>query len=153
MGSDLDPDLVGFMEQVDMVNVGLLAVLDRAIEERISLVVEGVHVVPGMLAAKGAQERMDEIQLLSMVVAVGDAKLHRSHFLVREQETSGRRAIARYLRQFEEIRNVQGFILERADAEGTLVVDNVNIDDTVGMVVDALYDVIEQGEEAAHADR
>ena len=153
LGSDLDPDLVGFMEQVDMVNVGLLAVLDRAIEERISLVVEGVHVVPGMLAAKGAQERMDEIQLLSMVVAVGDAKLHRSHFLVREQETSGRRAIARYLRQFEEIRKVQGFILERADAEGTLVVDNVNIDDTVGMVVDALYDVIEQGEEAAHADR
>jgi 2-phosphoglycerate kinase len=148
LGAEVDPHLVGFMEQVDMVNVGLLAVLDRAIEERSSMVVEGVHVVPGMLAAAGAKERMGEIQLLSMVVAVRDAKLHRSHFLVREQETSGRRAIARYLQQFEEIRKVQDFILERAVAEGTLVVDNVSIDDTVGMVVDALYDVIEQGEEA-----
>lgn len=148
LGAELDADLVGFMEQVDMVNVGLLAVLDRAIEERLSMVVEGVHVVPGMLAAAGARERVGEIQLLSLVVAVRDSKLHRSHFLVREQETSGRRAIARYLRQFEEIRKVQDFILERAAAEGTLVVDNESIDDTVGMVVDALYDVIEQGEEA-----
>jgi 2-phosphoglycerate kinase len=152
LGAELDADLVGFMEQVDMVNVGLLAVLDRAIEERISMVVEGVHVVPGMLVAAGARERAGEIQLLSMVVAVRDAKLHRGHFLVREQETSGRRAIARYLRQFEEIRKVQDFILDRATAEGTLVVDNVNIDDTVGLVVDALYDVIGQGEEGTSGD-
>jgi 2-phosphoglycerate kinase len=151
LGSGLDPQVVGFMEQVDMVNVGLLAVLDRAIEERISLIVEGVHVVPGMLAAEGAKERMSEILLLPMVVAVTDPKLHRSHFLVREQETSGRRAIARYLKQFEEIRKVQDFILERARAEGTLVVDNVHIDDTVGLVVDALYDVIERSEVGVEA--
>jgi 2-phosphoglycerate kinase len=151
VGTDLDPNLVGFMEQADAVNVGLLAVLDRAIEERLSLVVEGVHVVPGMLAATGAKERVDEIQLLSMVVSVSDPRLHRSHFMVREQETSGRRAIARYLRQFDEIRRIQAFILERAAAEGTLVVDNVNIDDTVGLVVDALHDVIEQSEGAGDA--
>ena len=48
----------------------------------------------------------------------------------------------------DEIRAIQDFILERARAEGTLVVDNVSIDDTVGVVVDALYDVIERSEEA-----
>jgi 2-phosphoglycerate kinase len=149
-GVDLDPQVIGFMEQVDMVNVGLLAVLNRAIEERTSLVLEGVHVVPGMLAATGAKERMSEVVLLSMVIAVNDPKLHRSHFLVREQETSGRRAFARYLREFEGIRKVQDFILERAREEGTLVVDNVSIDDTVGMVVDALYDVIEERVEAGN---
>lgn len=146
LGSGFDPHVVGFMEQVDVVNVGILAILDRAIEERLSLVVEGVHIVPGMLASTGARERMAEVLLLSMVVAVSDAKLHRSHFMVREQETSGRRAIARYLKGFDEIRRIQQFILERAEAEGTLVVDNVNIDDTVGIVVDALYDVIEKSE-------
>ena len=92
--------------------------LDRAIEERTSLVVEGVHMVPGMLASAGAEERMAEVLLLPMVVAVSDAELHRSHFLVREQETSGRRAIARYLRGFDEIRKIQDFILERADGRG-----------------------------------
>jgi 2-phosphoglycerate kinase len=146
LGSDFAPLLAGFMEQVDVVNVGLLAILNRAAQERNSMVVEGVHIVPGMLAAMGAQERMSDVLLLSLVVAVSDPGLHRSHFLVRERETSGRRAIVRYLKGFEDIRRIQDFILERARADGTLVVDNVNIDDTVGMVVDALYQVIEKDE-------
>jgi 2-phosphoglycerate kinase len=147
LGPEFDTHVVGFMEQVDVVNVGVLAILDRAIEERTSIVVEGVHMVPGMFASTGAKERMSEVLLLQMVVAVNDAALHRSHFLVREQETSGRRAIARYLERFDEIREIQDFILKRARAEGTFVVDNVNIDNTVGMVVDALYDVIEESED------
>lgn len=148
LGSGLNPHVVGFMEQVDVVNVGVLAIVERAIEEHTSLIVEGVHMVPGMLAWAGAKERMKEVLLLQMVVAVSDPALHRSHFLVREQETAGRRAIARYLKGFAEIRAIQDFILERARADGTAVVDNVNIDDTVGMVVDALYDVIERSEES-----
>lgn len=151
LGTDFDSPVVGFMEQVDMVNVGVLALLDRAIKERTSLIVEGVHMVPGMLACRGARERMAEVVLLEMVVAVADARLHRSHFLVREQETSGRRAIARYLKNFEEIRRIQDFILDRAQAEGTLVVNNLNIDDTVDMVVDALYEVIESSEVSGDA--
>ncbi len=151
LGSGYDAHVVGFMEQVDMVNVGVLAILDRAIEERVSMVVEGVHMVPGMLASAGAKGRMSEVLLLQMVVAVTDADLHRSHFMVREQETSGRRAIARYLQGFDEIRKIQDFILERARAEGTFVVDNVNIDHTVGTVVDALYDAIEKNEGSSGA--
>jgi 2-phosphoglycerate kinase len=148
LGAAFDSHVVGFMEQVDMVNVGVLALLHRAIEEHTSLIVEGVHMVPGMLASAGAKERISEVLLLQLVVAVRDEALHRSHFMVREQETSGRRAIARYLKYFDEIRKIQDFILERAHVEGTLVVDNLNIDDTVGMIVNALYDVIETGEEA-----
>jgi 2-phosphoglycerate kinase len=148
LGTGLDPHVVGFMEQVDVVNVGVLAIVARAIEEHTSLIVEGVHMVPGMFAWAGAKERTKEVLLLQMVVAVSDPALHRSHFMVREQETSGRRAIARYLKGFDEIREIQEFILERARAEGTLVVDNVNIDQTVGLVVDALYDVIERSEES-----
>ncbi len=152
LGVDVDSHLVGFMEQVEMVNVGVLAILDRAIEERTSLIVEGVHMVPGMLAYTGAKERTSEALLLSMVVAVEDVDLHRSHFMVREQATSGRRAIARYLRGFEEIRKIQDFILERARSEGTAVVNNMNIDDTLGMVVDAVYDAMEESEGWGVAD-
>jgi 2-phosphoglycerate kinase len=77
-------------------------------------------------------------------VAVRDIDLHRSHFLVRERETAGRRVLARYLKGFAEIRRIQGFILDRAESEGTLVVDNVGIDDAVGTVVEALYELIER---------
>jgi len=146
VGGELDHHMLGFMEQVEMVNVGVLAIIDRAVQEHNSLVVEGVHMVPGMLASMGAKERASDVFVLPLVVSVRDEELHRSHFLVREQETAGKRAVARYLKSFPEIRRIQDFILEQADREGTLVVDNVNIDDTVGMVVDALYDVIEERE-------
>ena len=148
LGEGLDSHLVGFMEQVEMINVGVGAVLDRAVKERTGMLIEGVHIVPGMLGnAANLDKPTDQALILPMVVAVKDRELHQSHFLVREQETSGRRAVERYLEGFEEIRKIQDFILERADAEGTLVVDNVSIDDTVGTVVDALYDLIERTEE------
>ncbi len=147
LGTAFDSHVVGFMEQVDVVNVGVLALLERAIEERTSLIVEGVHMVPGMLASAGARERIKDLVLLQLVLTVDDEALHRSHFLVREQETSGRRAIARYLSNFDEIRKIQGFIVERARAQGTVVVDNVSIDDTLSLVVDALYEVIDATEE------
>ncbi len=144
LGPDLDAVLLGFTEQAEMVSVGVRAIIDRAIKERTSLVVEGVHMVPGMLEMGMAREGLADALLLPLVVSVRDEALHRSHFMVREQQTSGRRVLARYLQGFAEIRRIQDFILERAETEGTLVVDNVNIDDTVGMVVDALYGVFEQ---------
>lgn len=146
VGPGLDAGVLGFMEQVEMVNVGILAIIDRAIKEHTSLVVEGVHIVPGMMALGAAGGLKSGVLFLPLIVSVRDAELHRSHFLVREQQTSGRRALERYLQGFADIRKIQDFILERAETEGALVVDNVNIDDTVGMVVDALYGVIEQAE-------
>ena len=149
VGPGLDAGVLGFMEQVEMVSVGVRAIIDRAIQERTSLVVEGVHVVPGMLGLGKAQERMSDVLLLSLVVSVQDAELHRSHFMVRERQTSGKRVLARYLHGFGAIRKIQDFFLERAATEGTLVVENVSIDDAVGTVVDALYGIIEQSEAQA----
>jgi 2-phosphoglycerate kinase len=147
LGGGLNSHVVGFMEQVEMVNVGVQAVLDRAIKERTSMVIEGVHMVPGMLAGPKERDLTEDALILPMVIAVRDPDLHRSHFLVREQETAGRRVLARYLGGFQDIRRIQEFILECAESEGTLVVDNVGIDDAVGTVVEALYDLIEECEE------
>jgi 2-phosphoglycerate kinase len=140
---NLDRQLIGFVEQVEMVSVGVAAVVERAVSEGTAMVVEGVHVVPGLFPATTAQ--WERALLLPMVVAVRDAELHRSHFFVRERETDGRRPFERYLRNFADIRRIQDFILARANEEGTLVIDNVNIDDTVGVVVDALYRLMDEG--------
>lgn len=145
VGRNLDPHLVAFVEQVEMVSVGVQAIIDRAINEGTSLVVEGVHLVPGFLDSLNSDQALH----LHLTVAVSDADLHMSHFLVRERETDGRRPFTRYVEHFEEIRRIQDFILERAEAEGTIVVDNVNIDDAVGTAVDALYTMIEEEEQAS----
>ena len=144
VGKNLDPHLVAFVEQVEMVSVGVKAVIDRALEEGTSLVVEGVHLVPGFLDTG----TWDRAIVLPVTVAVTDTELHMSHFLVRERETDGRRPFTRYVEHFEEIRRIQEFILSRARAEHTLVVDNVNIDDAVAITVDALYVAIDKAEVA-----
>jgi 2-phosphoglycerate kinase len=140
LADHLDPQVVGFAEQAQMVTTGVSALIERAISEGNSMVLEGVHLVPGYLTPV----RPDEALVLPMVVMVRDEELHRSHFLVRDRETNGRRPVRRYLQNFQQIRGIQEFILGRAEAEGTLVVENVGIDDTMGEVVDALYRLIER---------
>jgi 2-phosphoglycerate kinase len=46
---EVDPLLHGFLEQTRHVLVGVQALVDRSLEEGWSLVLEGVHLVPGML--------------------------------------------------------------------------------------------------------
>src|SRR5665647_1439861 len=103
VGSNLNPNLVGFVEQVEMVTVGVSALVERAVTEGTSLVVEGVHVVPGYLPLTGGEQAI----VLPLVVGVRDAELHRSHFLVREWKTDGQRPVQRYLANFDEIRRIQ----------------------------------------------
>ena len=141
LSPEQDPHVLGFVEQVEMVNVGITAVVERAVREGMGMVVEGVHVVPGFTAVALEGPAL----ILPMVVAVQDEELHRSHFLIREQQTDGRRPFQRYVANFEVIRRIQDYILDRAEAEGTMVIENLNIDLAVTQVVDSLYALIEGG--------
>ncbi len=49
-----DPMLAGFLDQTRNVLVGVRASIDRALEEGWSMVLEGVHLVPGMLSLEYA---------------------------------------------------------------------------------------------------
>jgi 2-phosphoglycerate kinase len=138
VGKSLDPHILGFVEQIEAVNVGVTAIVQRAATEKTGMVLEGVHLVPGFMEPEGWEDAL----VLPMIVVVRDEELHRAHFLVRDRETDGTRPHQRYLDNFAEIRKIQDFILSRAEEEGTLIIDNLNIDDTVGVVVDHLYERI-----------
>lgn len=137
-----EPQVLGFIEQVRMVNVGVEAMVERAVKEGLRMVVEGVHLVPGFMPAPPGGSTL----MLQLVVAVRDEGLHRSHFMVRERETDGRRPFRRYVRHFREIRRIQDFILDMAEEQGTLVVENTDIDTAVTDVVDALYAMLDAAE-------
>lgn len=134
-----DRQLLGFVEQVRMVNVGVEAMVGRAVKEGLRMIVEGVHLVPGFMPASPGGSTL----MLQLVVAVSDEGLHRSHFVVRERETDGRRPFRRYVRHFRKIRRIQDYILELAVDQGTLVVENRDIDQAVNDVVDALYSLLD----------
>jgi 2-phosphoglycerate kinase len=126
-----DPVLLGFLDQTRNVLVGVEASIERALAEGWSMVLEGVHLVPGMLKVQSA-----DALVVQVVLNVSDEELHRSHFWVRESATTGLRPLDKYLEGMPEIRSIQEAILERARRCDVPVIENVSLDDAIGEVLD-----------------
>ena len=123
--------LDGFMEQTREVLVGVRAAIDRALEEGWSMVLEGVHLVPGMLS-----KEIEGAMVVECVLAIDDAEAHASHFWIRDTDSEGVRAYEKYLDAFEDIRLIQTYILGRARKHGVRVIENGNIEDAIGEVME-----------------
>jgi 2-phosphoglycerate kinase len=126
-----DAAILGFLDQTRNVLVGVDAALERAATERWSIVLEGVHLVPGMVDVSypGAF-------VVQCVVAIEDENLHRSHFWVRDQATEGLRPLEKYLDSLPQIREIQDYLVERARRHDVPVIYNDSLDDAVGDVLD-----------------
>jgi 2-phosphoglycerate kinase len=126
-----DAVLLGFLDQTRNVLVGVEAAVERALAEGWSMVLEGVHLVPGMIRTAPA-----EALVVHVVVTVSDEELHRAHFWVRDSSTEGVRPLEKYLDGLPEIRSIQDAILERARRCDVPVIENASLDDAIGEVLD-----------------
>jgi 2-phosphoglycerate kinase len=120
----------GFVEQTRNVLVGVRAVIDRALQEGWSLVLEGVHLVPGMLPP------IDRAMVAHCVLSIENPELHESHFWVRDASSEGMRPVQKYLDSLADIRRIQNFIVERSREVGVPIVENASIELTIGTVLE-----------------
>ena len=121
----------GFMEQTREVLVGVRAAIDRALEEGWSMVLEGVHLVPGLLP-----KEIEGALVVECVLAIDDAEAHASHFWIRDTDSEGVRPYEKYLDAFDDIRLIQTYILGRARKHGVPVIENGNIEAAIGEVME-----------------
>jgi 2-phosphoglycerate kinase len=126
-----DPTIVGFVDQCQHVCVGVEAAIRRAIAEGWSMVLEGVHVVPGLLPLK-----FDDATVVQVVVEVRDVELHRKNFHMRDAATKGTRSKNKYLARLDEIRRIQEHIAIAAREHEVAVVDNIDVDRTITKLVE-----------------
>jgi 2-phosphoglycerate kinase len=82
-------------------------------------VVEGVHVVPGLVTA----DKHAGAVVVQVMLAVADEEVHQAHFFRRGTDTGGLRAMERYLKRFGEIRRIQEYLVARAEKQGWPVVE------------------------------
>ena len=125
-----DPTIVGFLEQCRHVCVGVDAALHRSLTEGWSMVLEGVHLVPGMLPA-----RLDGALLVHVVLEISDEEAHRKHFHVRDSTTGGSRAMDKYIEGLDDIRRIQSYVSGRARREGVPVVENADVERSIDEVM------------------
>ena len=126
-----DPRLLGFLDQTRNILVGIEAAIERALKESRSLVLEGVHLVPGMLAT----ERENAL-VTHCVIAIPDEAVHRSHFWVRDYATEGLRPLEKYLDALPQIREIQTYLVERARRHDVPVIVNDSFDHALAEVMD-----------------
>jgi 2-phosphoglycerate kinase len=126
-----DPTIVGFVDQCRHVCVGVEAAMERALAEGWSMVLEGVHLVPGILPAE-----LEGALVVHVVVEIADEEVHRVHFHVRDVTTGGIRAMDKYLSRLDDIRRIQTYVVGRARRESVPVVENANVDRTIDEVIE-----------------
>ncbi len=128
---EVDPLLHGFLEQTRHVLVGVQALVDRSLEEGWSMVLEGVHLVPGMLPRP-----IEGALSVECIVAIENEQTHSEHFLIRDLSSDGVRPLDKYLERIGDIRYLQDFIVERAQLEGVPVIENSERDKAIGGVLE-----------------
>lgn len=127
-----DKVVVGFLEQAAMVWVGIRALIERAIIEKTNFIVEGAHLVPGVVHPRYFRDAF----VVHMILAVHDRQQHMSHFRVREVETEGARPFQRYVENLDNIRSIQDYILDLAVEQEVPVFESISMDDTIGAVLE-----------------
>lgn len=131
---DHDAVVVGFRQQAEAVAIGLKGLIDRAVTERTDLIVEGVHVLPGLFRTQ-IEGWSPEAVIAQVVLSVPERETHLAQLQARGTEAE-ERGSSRYLEHFEEIRRIQRYIRRLATSHGVPEVHSRGLDETIQDVLD-----------------
>jgi 2-phosphoglycerate kinase len=138
-----DAALLGFLDQTRNVLTGVEAAIGRALDEGWSMVLEGVHLVPGMIKTD-----FEDALVVQCVLAIDDEEIHRTHFWSRDHDSDGVRPLDRYIAGLPEIRRIQEYVVDRARRCDVPVIANERMSDGIAAAMDL---VLEAAERAASA--
>ncbi len=136
-GSESDEVLVGFHQQSLLVSVGVEAMIKRAIQENVNLIINGVHIVPGFIDL----EDYPDACIVKAVITLSNAEEHMQRFIKR-QRTAQRREAETYVRNFKSISKIHKYIVECARREDVPTIDNIDTDDSVEEALTYIFETI-----------
>ncbi|GMQ80945.1 MAG: 2-phosphoglycerate kinase [Rhodothermia bacterium] len=130
-----EPSMIaGYLSQAEQVGVGIEGVLKRAENERVSLILEGVHAHPAL-----QQQIADQSYALvvPIILAVLKKKRLRRRLVGRGQAITSRRS-ERYLENFDHIWNLQSFLLDEADHFNIPIIQNLDEDEAIRSIMQTI---------------
>ena len=135
---NVDPIIYTFHEQASRVCVGVRAIVERAIEENVSLVLDGVHLLPDLIDLK---QYSKQAQFTWVNLFLPDEKVFKERFRSRGKEAS-RRTSHRYLGYLDEILKIQQHILDAGESAGIPAFENMDFDETVQSISLQIMDAL-----------
>jgi 2-phosphoglycerate kinase len=126
----------GFQAQVQQLRPALTAIVERNVLESVSLVMEGIHLVPGITPAG----EIEGATIVEMVLRVEDEEDHARNFGLREAQTRASRDQETYLTHLAEIRMLQRFVVAMAQEAEVRVIDIGNFEAAVDEAMEHVLD-------------
>ena len=132
----IDQVVEGFVSHVDVVNVGIEAIIERSVKEGISTIIEGVHVVPGFIR----EDLMENNNIIIFTLTVDDEESHKQRFYSRCRQPWVKRSLERYMDNFSTIRKTQKFLVEQAKIHDAPIINNEEINETIDIMVNNILE-------------
>ena len=132
----IDSVIEGFISHVDVVNVGVEAIIERSIKEGISIIIEGVHIVPGFIS----EDLLRDNNIIMFTLTVDDSETHKQRFFTRCRQPWVKRSLEKYMENFDRIRKIQGFLVEQAEINDVPVINNVDVKETIDIMIKDIID-------------
>ncbi len=131
---ELDEVLIGFRDHVDTVSVGVEAVIERSITEGISIVIEGVHIVPGFIR----EDLVSRDNVNMFILTLEDEEVHKGRFYSRCRQQWARRPLERYMNYFGAIRRTHKYFESQANKYHVPVIENIDITTTIESIIEEI---------------
>lgn len=128
---ELDEVLIGFRDHVDTVSVGVEAVIERALKEGISIVIEGVHIVPGFIN----EDLVNKHNVAMFILTLPDEEVHKGRFYSRCRQLWARRPLQRYMNYFGAIRRTHKYFESQAKKYDIPVIENIDVTTTIDCII------------------
>lgn len=128
---ELDEVLIGFRDHVDTVSAGVEAVIERALKEGISIVIEGVHIVPGFIN----EDLVSKHNVVMFVLTLPDEEVHKGRFYSRCRQMWARRPLKRYMNYFGAIRKTHKYFESQAKKYDIPVIENIDVTTTIDCII------------------
>jgi 2-phosphoglycerate kinase len=119
----------GYLTQANLVNRELTNVIEKLIQRRESVVVEGVHLTSEFIKTLMMKNKF----VLPFIVYISKAEKHKERFAVRSKLMTLDAKYNKYVEHFENIRTIQNYIVKKADESLFPKIDNNNIDKSLGI--------------------
>ena len=132
----IDSVIEGYISHVDVVNVGIEAIIERSVKEGISTIIEGVHIVPGFIK----DELIEDNNIIMFTLTVDDAEARKQRFNSRCRQPWVKRSLERYMENFGTIRKTQNFLVKQAEIHNTPVINNEDINETIDIMIEDILE-------------
>lgn len=134
--SHKDALIYGFLSQSKKVLYGIEAVIKRSIKESSSVVIEGVHLVPGEM--EFLKQYTSKSIIIEILLDVESPEIHRQHFFKRHLQNTNRTK-TKYLEHFSEIRLIRDFLVNQAKKRNIPIVENNSLNRAEKEIVEKIY--------------